>query len=67
MFDVGMNVGSDIQTLTLQFPAMNAPRPATKPKTMAKLLSMELAAFLSNIWAWWKMQNTRTREEERQS
>ncbi|KAG9335620.1 hypothetical protein JZ751_004385 [Albula glossodonta] len=43
-----------------QFPAMKAPTEATQPKPRAALLRMDWQLFLSIMWAWWKMQNTRT-------
>lgn len=49
--------------LTLQFPAAKAPMAATTPKTSAILLSMEWHACLSRIWAWWNIENSRTKEE----
>lgn len=48
--------------LTLQLPAANAPRAATTPKARANLLSIEWQACFSKTWAWWKIQNSRTKE-----
>lgn len=47
--------------LTLQLPAVNAPQAATTPKASAILLSMDWQACFSKTWAWWKMQNSKTR------
>lgn len=50
-----------VQVLTLQFPAANAPMADNTPKPNAILLSMEWHACLSKIWAWWNIQNSRTK------
>lgn len=49
--------------LTLQFPAANAPMAATTPKARPTLLSMKWHACFSRMWAWWKMQKSRTGRE----
>lgn len=49
--------------LTLQFPAANAPMAATTPQARANLLSMEWLVCFSRMWAWWKMQKSRTGRE----
>lgn len=48
--------------LTLQLPAANAPKAATTPNASAILLSMDWLACFSKTWAWWKMQNRKTKE-----